>query len=441
MSAGEFGIVTFSDGKEKWHRLAGILVESALRFAPWRIAHFTIGYEYKHDDPRVLVRPLPTADNFRRICYYKLLAGAQNPFETALVLDADSFLGPDVVEMVQSTLPGIPPGHPFPLCSRHPFAKDIEWEENFLKAMNHLEPHLGPAPKPLMPYVHANFFVPAGARPFLERCWELCGELDRKGVEPIRADETVLNWKLAAERCDLQLDYTFTNFAAEKVRNWLDGGPINVGVHNKVKLSGASGGVFHGEKDPVRAREKFELVKRKQDGLRPRRWLVRTDDPAKLAPGPLGVGSDDVLVVWRKNPWLMPRRDLADSLRGLEAPFVFLDTNARPLAPLSALPLPPEPHDLAFYGASTYNASLAPSPHAGWLRVKNLHTFFAVSIGSARAQEGLVRAVREQDDLEKWTRANFASLDCYVMEKPIFYSAKSTRETEFTKGINFGPKV
>ncbi|HUJ24863.1 MAG TPA: hypothetical protein VLW85_02515 [Myxococcales bacterium] len=439
MSAGEFGIVTFSDGKEKWHRLAGVLIDSALRFTPWRVAHFTIGYEYRHDDPRVLIQPLPVADTFRRICYYKLLAGVQHPFGSALVLDADSFVGPEVVEMVQSTLPGIPEGHRFPLCSRHPFARDVDWEGNFLKAMNHLEPHLGPAPKPLMPYVHANFFVPPAARPFLERCWELCGELDRKGVEPIRADETVLNWKLAAEGCDLQLDYTFTNFAPEKVRNWLDGGPINVGVHNKTRLSGASAGVFHGEKDPARAREKLELVKRKQDGVVPRRWVVRTDDPSKVAPEQLGVGRDDVLVVWRRNPWQMPRRDLADSLRSLEPPFVWLDTTARPVESLCALPPAPDPHDLAFYGASSYNASVAASPHAGWLRVRNLHTFFAVSIGSARAQQGLVAAVREQDDPEKWTRANFASLDCYVMEKPVYYSAKK-RDVPWTQGITLAAK-
>ncbi len=434
----DFGIVTFSDGKEKWQQLAGTLVESVLEFTPWRVAHFTIGYEYPSPDPRVLVCPLPTADSFKRICYYKLLAGARSPFTWSLLLDADCFVSPDIAQMVDSTLETVPADHAFPLCSRHPFAFDVGYQGNFLKAMQHLEPTLGKTPTPLMPYVHANFFIPPGARGFLERCWELSRELDAKGVEPIRADETILNWRLAAEGCDRQLDYTFTNFSGNKVRNWLNDGPINVGIANKTRLNGASGGVFHGEKSPALARQKYELVKRKHQGLKPRRFLLRAADPAKLHPRDFGIAAEDTLVLWRNNPWRMPQDELGESLQALPPPLVWLDTNALPCAPIERLPAPPPGHDLAFYGASRYNTRLSRSDHPGWLKVRNLHSFFAVSIGSARALAGVLECVRQGRPADEWTRANFSTLDCYVQEQPLFYM-NEPKQLEWTRGISLAP--
>lgn len=245
------GVVTVIN--QKWDSLVDVLIDSILTFSQEYIFVGTVGFNKSFDNPRVICKKISDNDTFSEICKCKHLAVLNSGFEQGIFLDGDCIVGPDFLSFFENGIQQC--ALPYPLCSRHPYAPDVNYTAHFRENIGeYLSAKL--LHEPIMPYVHANYFFHEKMFPFLE---ELITILNKDEYVAPFHDESALNFLLAEKQATEQLSFTFTNFYPGKIDRYIDGLPVNNGVFNKEQYTTASGAVFHGEKN---ARDAFKNLKK-----------------------------------------------------------------------------------------------------------------------------------------------------------------------------------
>lgn len=179
------GYVTFVNDNPLYRGLVDILVESVLLFSTRKIEVHGINFDYKHSSDNVLSRRIDIDEvNFRTICYSKLKASYTSEFDFGIQLDSDFIITKDMDKLFNEK----ERVNELPLCSLHP-----DQPNNLKNIMSYLGVN-----KKTQPYVHATYLFSNKTKPFLEECFNISQEMNRKNIIPPNVDETILNvmlWK------------------------------------------------------------------------------------------------------------------------------------------------------------------------------------------------------------------------------------------------------
>lgn len=239
------GYVVFVNEHPIYLSLANILVESVLSFSSKPIEVFSINFDYKHSNSRVLNRRINLNNvTFETICYSKLYSSLNSSFDYGIQLDSDFIITKKMDLLFEDARKvGL-----LPLGSLHP-----QDPENQQEIMNHLG-----VVKKSQPYIHATYLFSKESKPFLKECYDISQNFLKKRIVPPNYDETILNvmlWKHNATEWVSTYDIYYEIF--------LKGfNPPYGGYPSNFNLNFYS---CHGLKDPSQARDVLNnLIKSEQ---------------------------------------------------------------------------------------------------------------------------------------------------------------------------------
>lgn len=179
------GYVTFVNNNKKYLSLLDTLIESVISFSDKKIEVFSINFDFEHSSNKVLSKKINIVnENFANICYSKLYASFNSEFDYGIQLDSDFIL----TKKMDNLFSHIKQIGSLPLGSLHP--NDPNNQTNIMS-------HLGVSTK-TQPYVHATYGFSNECKPFLEDCFKLSQDFQKKNIVPLNYDETILNvmlWK------------------------------------------------------------------------------------------------------------------------------------------------------------------------------------------------------------------------------------------------------
>lgn len=243
------GFITYVNNNANYINLVEVMIDSVLTFTDLPIELFTINFDYKHSNKRVLSKRLNINESRPNLYYAKLIACEQSEFDVTMHIDSDAIVTPELMNMFtgkSDTDLVLMPLHPWN-GEPYPAVKIIMNELKVVKTQ---------------PYVHAAAFLfTKQSKPFFKEIWDYSQRLT---FHPENFDESLLNcflWKYKQTNCYLDcFDPYFEYFKCVKdivpndYKEYLAYTKIpNFKVHNYIS---------HGCKDPNHARFIFEELKK-----------------------------------------------------------------------------------------------------------------------------------------------------------------------------------
>ena len=251
------GFITYANHEFKDVLL--LLLEGLAHFSSHPVCVVALDSEIEKavaDFANVISQRRPSPKGSEEMFRAKLQAAVDSPFDKSVLLDADNVPNRDVDALFEI------PSEKFhyPLAPRH--GCDPQNQAEIMKC-------LGCVAK-TMPYVQANYvFGPRGKEFLAERVLPSYEKLLECPVDNMNYDETVLNVELWKAGAIYSLN-SFNQFH-ETFDHWERGEPFNAWhvMADYYPKDVISYQVFHGAKDPVRARNMLDKLKAKENGFLP----------------------------------------------------------------------------------------------------------------------------------------------------------------------------
>ena len=242
------GVVTYVNNNQKYIQLVECMIDSVLTFTDLPIEVFTINFDYKHSNKRVLPKRLDMVENHANLYYGKLLACERSEFDVTMHIDSDAIVTPELINMFTDNIETslvLMPQHPWNGTPNPRMAAILA----NLKAQK------------TQPYLHAAAFLfTKNSKPFFKEIWDYSQILP---FHPENFDESLLNcflWKYNQTDCYVDcFDPYFEYFKYIKNIKPYD---YNGQPYTDIPNFTINNYIAHGCKDPTHAKFIFEKLKR-----------------------------------------------------------------------------------------------------------------------------------------------------------------------------------
>lgn len=182
------GFVTFVNNNQKYLKLNEILVESILSFTELEVEVFSINFDYKHENNRVISKRINVnKECIDTIFYSKIFSSLCSDFDIGLQLDSDMIVTSDAVKIFDK----INSDYKYIKGSLHPWNGPLNNSHHFIMNCMGVKTQS-------QPYIHATYLFTKNSKEFLKEAYDIGMQMFSNNIHPINYDETILNcllWK------------------------------------------------------------------------------------------------------------------------------------------------------------------------------------------------------------------------------------------------------